>query len=181
MLQLTINFADPVPPYSKAELKRLQAPPLGPNIVLIHNLSRNETNLRQDDQTSNGNGTSEPVMTTSKEMPFLLQGGTFDDTNNFVNPPPQVPTEAPTSQQQSSSSNLASVDLPLFYPPLPKQPQHRPTSTHYGTLRETFNPHPGHGNPKSPQQSPFGSFKPNLFGFPVITNTRENVGHQINW
>ena len=178
MLQLTINFANPVPPSNRAEFQRLGAPPLGPNMVLIHNFSRNEKNPRQHYQTY-GDEASEHVMTTSKEIPFLLQGGTFDDTNNFVNPPSQVPTETPASQQKSSSSDSAVVDLPLFYPPLPNQPQHRPTSTHYGTLRETFNPHPGNLN--SPPQSSFTPFKPNLFGFPVITNTRENVGHQINW
>jgi len=160
-------------------------PKLGPNLVLIHNFSHNETKLRQDYQnTLNGNWTdqvaiaNEPVMTTSKEMPLLLQGGIFDD--DFVNPPPQLPAPATQKPSPSVASSDSALDLPLFYPPLSEQPKHRPIS--YGTIRDTFNPHPGHGFTNSPRQS-FGSasFKPSIFGFPVISNTRENAGHQINW
>lgn len=180
LLQLPLKCANPVRPSNPAESKNSGLPKLGPNLVLIHNFSHNETKLRQDYQnTLNGNEedqiaiANEPVMTTSKEMPLVLQGGSFDD---FVNPPPQLPAPATHQPSPSVTSSDSVVDLPLFYPPLPDRP------TSYGTIRDTFNPHPERGNSNSRRQSSgSASFKPNIFGFPVISNTRENVGHQISW
>ena len=155
----------------------------GGNLLYVdtqHQLTPTDSGVqRQDDQTTDqnitdgqGDVTSPPFIQLNEEIPTAALGHeTADDGSNLV-----VNPQLPASQSPS-------VELPLFYPPRTvEQPKYQ-SATHYGPPRKTYNPHPGRQYNKD---SPFKlltspSFKPSMLGFPPISNTRENVGLQINW
>ncbi|XP_057378080.1 uncharacterized protein LOC130700086 [Daphnia carinata] len=123
----------------------------------------------------NGTNSTTKLSTSNEALSAMLEGGIFDDANNVGSP--QLPTEAARTNV-SSTTTSAPIDLPLFYPSSPNyQPGKR-----YGPLRETYHPLPARVN-KDSFRRPAGltPVKPRFLGFPPISNTRENVGLEINW
>ncbi|XP_057378223.1 uncharacterized protein LOC130700201 [Daphnia carinata] len=101
---------------------------------------------------------------------------------------PELPTgDLPTVQEEGRNPYVATEAAPvetsspealLFYPPVSvDQPKYRP-ATHYAPPAD-----PSRGGKVSTSKRPFGLGVPKLrqLGFPPISNTRENVGQQVNW
>lgn len=115
------------------------------------------------------------ISTSNEAMPVMLEGGIFDDAGNLGSP--QLPAEA-AGTNLTSTTTTAPMDLPLFYP---SSPSHQP-GKHYGPHRETYHPLPARRNKDSFRRpAEFTPVKPSFLGFPPISNTRENVGLEINW
>lgn len=182
-LQLTLTCAEPIRMSRTAEVGKSTSGNLLYANLHQQQLMPTESIQRQEDPTTDenvadlGDATSSPFIPSNEEIPVAVvaQETADDNSSDLVNS--QIQTEAPASQSLS-------IDLPLFYPPTPvKQPKYRPT-THYGPPRETYNPHQGRRQTnKDSSLRPFASvpFKPSMLGFPPISNTRENLGLQINW
>ena len=147
---------------------------------VIPNDSIREDQTTDENVADFGDATMPPFVPSNEEteIPVVVadEQKVADDSKSIPMVNSQIQTEAPATQSLS-------VDLPLFYPPLPvEQPKHQP-ATHYGPPRETYHPHPTRRYNKDSSFRPFASvpFKPSMLGFPPISNTRENVGLQINW
>ncbi|KZS19118.1 Uncharacterized protein APZ42_014635 [Daphnia magna] len=117
--------------------------------------------------------TVEPQLPTDEDLSLVQE----DDRNHLVNPVPHVATE---SASPSTPVETSSPEAVLFYPSVPvDQPKYRP-ATHYAPPVES---HPSRGGKVNTSSRPFGLGVPKLrqLGFPPISNTRENVGQQVNW
>ncbi|KAI9553357.1 hypothetical protein GHT06_021257 [Daphnia sinensis] len=113
--------------------------------------------------------------TSNDAMSAMLEGGIFDDGDNPGSS--HLPVEA-TETNLTSTTTSAPMDLPLFYPSLPS---HQP-GKHNAPHRETYHPLPARRNKDSFRRpTGFAPVKPSFLGFPHISNTRENVGVEINW
>ncbi len=135
--------------------------------------TQDTTQESQIEVTSN----NAPLMPGNEEFPPVLEGEKGSDENMVLEKPREI---------KSSSVAVAPIapnpERRLYYPSAPvEQPKYRPDNHRYGRApRETYYYHFATNN------SPFRSFEsaplqPKHMGFPPISNTRENLGKQINW
>jgi hypothetical protein len=118
-----------------------------------------------------GDVTSSPLVPSNDKIPAVVES--INDDSKLMSP--QVQTEVPVSP-----SSAPEVDLPLFYPPRPvEQPKYRHPTHHSPPLRSK--PQPARRYNSNDRLLGAAPFKPSMLGFPPISNTRENLGLQINW
>jgi len=127
-----------------------------------------------ENMTDIGDTTSSPFIASNEEIPVVVE--TDNGNSHLVNP--QMQMEVPASPALAPLQS--EVDPPLFYPPRPvEQPKIR-LPTHYSPPVRS-KPYPGRRYNSNDRLLGATPFKPSMLGFPPISNTRENVGLQINW
>lgn len=174
-MQVTLSLAQPI------RLSRTAEVGTSGGNLLYANTQQRPTPLAlvqgQDEQittdenmTDLGDVTSSPLVPSNDKIPTVVE--TANEDSKLVSP--QVQTEVP------ASPSAPEVDPPLFYPPRPvEQPKYRLPAHYSPPLRS--NPQPSRRYNSNDRLLGEAPFKPSMLGFPPISNTRENLGLQINW
>lgn len=175
-MQLTSSLAQPIRLSRTAEVGTS-----GGNLLYANTQQRpsppalfqgqDEQITTDENMTDLGDVTSSPLVPLNdKIIPAVVETGNED--NKLVSP--QVQTEVP------ASPSAPEVDPPLFYPPRPvEQPKYR-LPAHYSPPLQS-KPQPARRYNSNDRLLGEAPFKPSMLGFPPVSNTRENLGLQINW
>ncbi|KAI9553454.1 hypothetical protein GHT06_021362 [Daphnia sinensis] len=161
---LPIICADPIP--SSAEVSRSSGRKTQLRFIRDYQHVQDTTDVADLTAT-----TVEPELPA--DLSPVQEEGPLND--HLVNPVSYVAAESPSTPVETSSPKAL-----LFYPPVPvDQPKYRP-ATHYAPPAES---QPSKGGKVNTSSRPFGLSVPKLrqLGFPPISNTRENLGQQVNW
>ncbi|XP_046657557.1 uncharacterized protein LOC124350770 [Daphnia pulicaria] len=174
-VQLTSSLAQPIRLSRTAEVgtsggnllyANTQEQPTHPALVQ----GQDEQITTDENMTDLGDVTSSPLVPLNDKIPAVVE--TVNENSKLVSP--QVQTEVP------ASPSALEVDPPLFYPPRPvEQPKYR-LPAHYSPPLQS-KPQPSRRYNNNDRLLGEAPFKPSMLGFPPISNTRENLGLQINW